>query len=82
VHLDIATPNFGIQECREFTQAERDVFPGCPELRNAYYHVSDRPGLGIDIDEKLAGKFPITDDPPFDYAWGNYRRRDGSIVRP
>src|SRR5262249_9787551 len=29
VHLDLAVPNFGIQEGREFTQAEKDVFPGC-----------------------------------------------------
>lgn len=82
VHLDLATPNFGIQESRLFTQAEQDVFPGCPDLKNGYYNVSDRPGLGIDLDEKLAAKFPISEDPPFDYAWGNYRRRDGSIVRP
>jgi mannonate dehydratase len=82
VHLDLATPNFGIQEGREFTQAEQDVFPGCPVLKGGYFYANDRPGLGIDLDEKLAGKFPISDDPPFDYAWGNYRRRDGGIVRP
>ncbi len=82
VHLDLATPNFGIQESREFTPNERDVFPGCPELRNGYYYVSDRPGLGIDLDEKAAAKFPIQDDPPFDYRWGNVRRRDGTVVKP
>jgi mannonate dehydratase len=82
VHLDLATPNFGIQEAREFTQAERDVFPGCPELRNGAYYANDRPGLGIDIDEAAARRFRITDDPPFDMRWGNYRRRDGSIVKP
>jgi mannonate dehydratase len=82
VHLDLATPNFGIQEAREFNQAERDVFPGCPELKDGYYHVSDRPGLGIDLDEKLAAKFPINDDPSFDMRWGNLRRRDGTITKP
>ena len=82
VHLDLAIPNFGIQESRDFTQPEKDVFPGCPELRNGYYYVNDRPGLGIDLDENLARKFPITDDPPFDLRWGNYRRRDGTIVKP
>ena len=82
VHLDLACPNFGIQEAREFNQAERDVFPGCPELKNGYYHANDRPGLGIDLDEKLAAKFPISDDPPFDFRWGNVRRRDGTIVKP
>jgi len=82
VHLDIATPNFGIQEGREFSQAERDVFPGCPELRNGYFWVSERPGLGIDMDVTAARRFPITDDPPFDMRWGNYRRRDGAVIRP
>jgi len=82
VHLDLAIPNFGIQEARDFTQAERDVFPGCPELKEGYYWANDKPGLGIDLDEKLAAKFPITDDPPFDYQWGNLRRRDGSITKP
>jgi mannonate dehydratase len=82
VHLDLATPNFGIQEGREFTQAEQDVFPGCPELKNGYFYASDKPGLGIDLDEKLAAKFPIKDDPPFDMHWGNTRRRDGTIIKP
>jgi mannonate dehydratase len=82
VHLDLAIPNFGIQEGREFTQNEQDVFPGCPVLRNGAYTVADRPGLGIDINEEAARRFPITDDPPFDYRWGNYRRRDGTIVKP
>jgi mannonate dehydratase len=82
VHLDLAIPNFGIQESRDFTQAEQDCFPGCPELRNGYFHATDRPGLGIDLDEQVAARFPITDDPPFDLRWGNYRRRDGTIVKP
>ncbi|MEZ6059720.1 MAG: enolase C-terminal domain-like protein [Planctomycetaceae bacterium] len=82
VHLDLATQNFGIQEAREFRQEEEDVFPGCPTLKDGYYHANDKPGLGIDIDEALAAKFPIRDDPPFDMNWGNLRRRDGQITKP
>jgi mannonate dehydratase len=82
VHLDLAVPNFGIQEARAFTQEEKDVFPRCPELKDGYYHVSDRPGLGIELDEAIAAKFPIRDDPPFDLSWGRVRRRDGTIVKP
>jgi mannonate dehydratase len=82
VHLDLNTHNFGVQEAREFTQAEQDVFPGCPTLKDGYYHASDRPGLGIDLDEKLAAKFPISDDPPFDLFWGQLRRKDGTVVKP
>ena len=43
---------------------------------------NDKPGLGIDLDEKLAAKFPIKDDPPFDMQWGNLRRRDGAVTKP
>ena len=82
VHLDLAVPNFGIQEARLFTQEEKDVFPGCPELKGGYYYASDKPGFGIDFDEKLAAKFPIVDDPPFDLRWGTLRRKDGTIVKP
>jgi mannonate dehydratase len=82
VHLDLAVPNFGVQEARLFTKDEQDVFPGCPELKDGYYWANDKPGLGIDLDEKLAAKFPIKDDPPFDYRWGNLRRRDGTVVKP
>ena len=82
VHLDLATHNFGIQEARDFTQAEQDVFPGCPTLKDGYYWANDKPGLGIDLDEKLAAKFPIKDDPPFDMQWGNLRRRDGAVTKP
>jgi hypothetical protein len=41
-----------------------------------------RPGFGADLDEKLAAKFPIDDDPPFDMRWGNVRRGDGTVVKP
>jgi mannonate dehydratase len=82
VHLDLAVPNFGIQEARVFTQAEQDVFPGCPVLKDGYYWANDKPGLGIDLDEQLAAKFPISDDPPFDFRWGNVRKKDGTVVKP
>jgi len=82
VHLDLAVPNFGIQESRQFTTAEQEVFPGCPVLKDGYYYANDRPGWGIDLDEKLAAKFPITDEPSFDMRWGNLRRRDGTSTKP
>jgi len=82
VHLDLAVANFGIQEARDFSQAEQDVFPGCPELKDGYYWASEKPGLGIDVDEALAAKFPIEDDPPFDLKWGNLRRLDGTSTKP
>ncbi|MFP6767895.1 MAG: enolase C-terminal domain-like protein [Planctomycetaceae bacterium] len=82
VHLDLAVPNFGIQEAREFSAAELDVFPGCPQLRDGYYFANEQPGFGIDLDEELASRFPIDDDPSFDLFWGNVRNPDGTIQKP
>lgn len=82
VHLGLACHNFGIQEGREFTQEEQDAFPGCPVIKDGYFYVNEKPGLGVDLDEKVAARFPIGDDPPFDMRWGNVRKRDGTVVKP
>jgi mannonate dehydratase len=82
MHLDLATWNFGVQEYSPFSDALREVFPGCPELRDGMMWCNEKPGLGIDLDEKLAAKYPIRDDPPFDLNWGRLRGRDGTIRRP
>ena len=36
----------------------------------------------LDINEELAAKFPIRDEPSFDMHWGNLRRRDGTVTKP
>jgi mannonate dehydratase len=82
LHLDLATWNFGIQEAHRFKDAAREVFPGTPEVRDGSLHARDVPGLGVDINEELAAKFPIRDDPPFDCDWGRLRGEDGTIRRP
>ena len=79
IHLDVSTSNFGIQEWAGFKQAPLDVFPGCPELRKGYVYPNDKPGLGIDIDEDLAKKFPCSEKLP---QWTNCRRPDGTLNRP
>lgn len=79
--LDLATPNFGIQEFSPFNQATQDVFPGCPELRDGMLWSNGKPGWGMDINEELAAKFPYPEH-PYNGAWPAIRKRDGSIVRP
>ena len=44
IHLDLASPNFGVQEWSEFSERMREVFPGCPEVRRGYVYVSGKPG--------------------------------------
>jgi mannonate dehydratase len=79
VHLDLATPNFGIQEFSGFSDEIREVFPGCPELRDGCLHPNEAPGLGIDVDEAAAARFPcqVRVD-----TWTQARRPDGSVNRP
>jgi mannonate dehydratase len=82
LHLDLATWNFGIQECVVWNDRMREVFSGLPELRDGMLHANDRPGLGIDFNEEVAARYPIRDEPPFDLHWGRLRGRDGTIQRP
>jgi mannonate dehydratase len=82
LHLELATYNFGIHEGPRFASETREVFPGCPEIKDGYLHANEAPGLGIDIDEALAAKFPISESPTFDHRWGTTRRRDGTVIRP
>jgi mannonate dehydratase len=77
-HLDLNIWNFGIQESIFFSDKEKEVFPGTPTLKNGYMYVNEAPGLGVDINEKLAAKYPISNNAG---RW-IIRKRDGTIVRP
>ncbi|MFD1144128.1 enolase C-terminal domain-like protein [Larkinella insperata] len=75
--IDIAVWNFGIQESQMFNDRVKEVFPGCPTIKNGYYTVSESPGLGIDINEKEAAKYPIGTKS----RW-TVRKNDGTMLRP
>jgi mannonate dehydratase len=79
--LDINCSNFGVQEYAIFGERTREVFPGCPEVRDGFMWPNGKPGLGIDVDEKLARKFPFRER-AFGGAWDTVRRADGTVVRP
>ncbi|WP_240417024.1 enolase C-terminal domain-like protein [Paenibacillus periandrae] len=79
VHLDVSSINFGIQEWNGFKDEVHEVFTGIPEVRNGYVYPNEKPGLGVDIDEKLAAKFPCSDVLP---AWTLARLPDGTSFRP
>ncbi|HQL10755.1 MAG TPA: enolase C-terminal domain-like protein, partial [Lentisphaeria bacterium] len=79
VHLDLAAPNFGIQEWSGLNDTLREVFPGSPELRDGFVTVSERPGLGVDIDEKAAARFPCKDGVT---TWTQTRWPDGTAFTP
>lgn len=81
MHLDLACYNFGIQEEYFFPENTREVFPGCPEIRDGCMWPNDRPGLGVDLDEKAAARFPLPEH-PYNGAWPAIRRADGTVIRP
>lgn len=74
VHLDISTPNFGVQEMVFFSEQVRSVIAGGPEYCDGALWVSDAPGLGTDVDEREAAKYP------YQRAYlPTVRRADGSV---
>jgi len=81
MHLDLAVPNFGIQEQTLFREETRAVFPGAPEIHDGAMWPNDRPGLGVDVDEALAAKYPFPEH-RYNGAWPEVRREDGTVIKP
>ena len=78
-HIDLTVWNFGVQEAQHFSDLAKEVFPGTPEVKNGYMFVNEAPGLGIDINEKLAKKYPPK---KYNYNWTQVRAKDGTPIRP
>ena len=76
-HIDLAVWNFGIQEAVSFSDKMLEVFSGCPTMKKGYMSVNEVPGIGVDINEKEAAKYPITTKS----NW-QVRKRDGTLIRP
>jgi mannonate dehydratase len=58
LQLDIAVPNFGLQEYMRHSDETDAVFPHAYRFEGGYLHPGDEPGLGVDIDEELAAQYP------------------------
>jgi mannonate dehydratase len=58
VHLDLAIPNFGVQEWVSFPEQLQEVVTGLCYLQDGYAYPQEKPGLGVDIDEAAAQKYP------------------------
>ena len=88
----LAAPNFGVQEWSGIEPpnvviqdvkgphgALLEVFPGLPEFRHGYVYPNDAPGLGVDIDEKEAAKYPCSNEV---VQWTQTRKTDGALQLP
>jgi mannonate dehydratase len=82
VTLDIVSYNFGIQEYSPFNERTQAIFHGCPEMKDGYLWVSEKPGWGIEIDEQAAAKAPFTPGRGnLNGGWGEIRKRDGTVIK-
>jgi mannonate dehydratase len=92
IHIDLASRNFGvqewsgteppnhvIQELRGPRDALLDVFPGLPECRKGYVYANANPGLGVELDEREAAKYPCISSVT---TWTQTRLPDGSLQTP
>ncbi|MGF1587524.1 MAG: enolase C-terminal domain-like protein [Bacteroidales bacterium] len=79
-HMELVHWNFGIHEGGRHLEDEllREVFPGSPTMKNGYMHVNEAPGHGVDLNEKLAAKYPATNNAG---RW-TVRKYDGTIISP
>jgi mannonate dehydratase len=58
LHFDLSVPNFGIQEYMHHSAETDRVFSHSYAFADGMMHPGDAPGLGVDIDEQLASKYP------------------------
>ncbi len=58
LHFDLSIPNFGVQEYMRHTTETDAVFPHAYTFAEGMMHPGEAPGLGVDIDEALAAKYP------------------------
>lgn len=92
IHIDLAARNFGvqewsgteppnfvIQELKGPREALLDVFPGLPQFRDGHVYANDKPGLGVEINESEAAKYPCATTVT---TWTQTRLVDGTLQTP
>ncbi len=80
LNLDLAISNFGVQEEAIYSDKIKEIFPGAPTIEDGFMWSNGEPGLGIDINEELAAKYPHNNEGGGHFD--NVRRADGTVVRP
>jgi mannonate dehydratase len=63
LHFDMSIPNFGLQEYMGYSEQMLEIFPHAWSFSDGYMHPGEVAGHGVDIDEKLAAKYPY--DPAY-----------------
>ncbi len=58
LHFNTAINNFGIQEYMPHQKIVNEVFKINYKFENGFMYIDDSPGIGVDIDETAAARFP------------------------
>ena len=58
LHFDLSVHNFGILEYMPHTDETNKVFPHAYAFEDGLMHPGETPGIGVDINEELASKYP------------------------
>lgn len=58
IHFDLAVNNVGIQEYMPHPDLTHEVFTTNYRFEKGSLGIDDTPGIGVDIDETKAAKFP------------------------
>jgi mannonate dehydratase len=58
LHFDLSVHNFGIQEYMRHSEEADRVFPHAYRFEDGLLHPGEAPGLGVDVDEALAARYP------------------------
>lgn len=84
VTLDLVCYNFGVQEWTFANDRIREVFDGYPEVKDGYAYANEKPGWGVEINEKAAAKYPFGSETgarkALNGGWGVVRRADGTVI--
>jgi mannonate dehydratase len=84
VTLDLVSYNFGIQEWTFPSDRLQEVFDGYPVVKDGYVYANEKPGWGVEINEKAAAKYPFGSETgarkTLNGGWGVVRRADGTVI--
>jgi len=58
IHINLALNNFGIQEYMPHQDIVNEVFKVNYRFENGFLTIDDTPGIGVDIDEEKAARYP------------------------
>jgi galactonate dehydratase len=63
-HIHVSIPNFLIQECFDDFHAgwASEIMTGAPKVIGGYIEPSDKPGLGVELNETEMAKYPFGHD--------------------